>query len=59
MLLDDEINETIVQPLGPGVKLHAIVDSCHSGTILDLPYLCRISRYATASLASSYAVIDK
>ncbi|KAL5210748.1 hypothetical protein ABZP36_006371 [Zizania latifolia] len=44
VILDDEINETIVQPLGPGVKLHAIVDTCHSGTILDLPFLCRISR---------------
>lgn len=43
-ILDDEINETIVRPLGPGVKLHAIVDTCHSGTILDLPFLCRISR---------------
>jgi hypothetical protein len=46
VILDDEINETIVRPLGPGVKLHAIVETCHSGTILDLPYLCRISRYA-------------
>ncbi|GJN41045.1 hypothetical protein PR202_gn00369 [Eleusine coracana subsp. coracana] len=43
-ILDDEINETIVRPLGPGDKLHAIVDTCHSGTILDLEYLCRISR---------------
>ncbi|GJN31670.1 hypothetical protein PR202_gb20094 [Eleusine coracana subsp. coracana] len=43
-ILDDEINETIVRPLGSGVKLHAIVDTCHSGTILDLPYLCRMSR---------------
>ncbi|CAN6294851.1 unnamed protein product [Urochloa humidicola] len=43
-ILDDEINETIVRPLGRGVKLHAIVDTCHSGTILDLSYLCRMSR---------------
>uniref|UniRef100_J3LPD7 Peptidase C14 caspase domain-containing protein n=1 Tax=Oryza brachyantha TaxID=4533 RepID=J3LPD7_ORYBR len=43
-ILDDEINETIVRPLGPGVKLHAIVDTCHSGSILDLPFLCRLSR---------------
>ncbi|AQL05897.1 Metacaspase-1 [Zea mays] len=43
-ILDDEINDTIVRPLGKGVKLHAIVDTCHSGTILDLPYLCRMSR---------------
>ncbi|RLN42101.1 metacaspase-1-like [Panicum miliaceum] len=44
VILDDEINETIVRPLGRGVKLHAIMDTCHSGTILDLPYLCRLSR---------------
>ena len=44
-ILDDDINEIIVRPLGKGVKLHAIVDTCHSGTILDLPYLCRMSRY--------------
>ncbi|XP_039785831.1 metacaspase-1-like isoform X4 [Panicum virgatum] len=43
-ILDDEINEIIVRPLGRGVKLHAVVDTCHSGTILDLPYLCRLSR---------------
>ncbi|BAF12184.1 metacaspase-1 [Oryza sativa Japonica Group] len=44
VILDDEINETIVRPLVAGVKLHAIVDTCHSGTILDLPFLCRLSR---------------
>nr|ACG47515.1 LOL3 [Zea mays] len=44
VILDDEINATIVRPLGKGVKLHAIVDTCHSGTILDLPYLCLLSR---------------
>ncbi|KAJ4753367.1 Metacaspase-1 [Rhynchospora pubera] len=43
-ILDDEINATIVRPLPFNVKLHALVDACHSGTILDLPYLCRISR---------------
>jgi len=45
VILDDEINAAVVRPLGKGVKLHAIVDTCHSGTILDLPYLCRMSRY--------------
>ncbi|XP_062211449.1 metacaspase-1-like [Phragmites australis] len=44
VILDDEINAIIVRSLCWGVKLHAIVDTCHSGTILDLPYLCRISR---------------
>lgn len=44
MIVDDEINATIVRPLPRGVKLHAIIDSCHSGTVLDLPFLCRMNR---------------
>ncbi|KMZ57843.1 Metacaspase 9 [Zostera marina] len=44
MIVDDEINQAIVKPIPPGVKLHAIVDSCHSGTVLDLPFLCRMNR---------------
>uniref|UniRef100_A0A803P1M4 Metacaspase-1 n=1 Tax=Cannabis sativa TaxID=3483 RepID=A0A803P1M4_CANSA len=42
MIVDDEINATIVKPLPAGVKLHAIIDACHSGTVLDLPFLCRM-----------------
>ncbi|XP_023635687.1 metacaspase-2 isoform X2 [Capsella rubella] len=44
VIVDDEINATIVRPLPYGVKLHAIIDACHSGTVLDLPYLCRMDR---------------
>ncbi|XP_057520000.1 metacaspase-1-like [Amaranthus tricolor] len=43
MIVDDEINETIVRPLSRGAKLHAIIDACHSGTMLDLPFLCRMN----------------
>ncbi|GAB2224327.1 hypothetical protein Droror1_Dr00005081 [Drosera rotundifolia] len=43
MILDDEINVALVRPLIAGVKLHAIIDACHSGTMLDLPYLCRMN----------------
>lgn len=39
MILDNYINATIVQPLPEGVTLHAIVDACHSGTILDLVHV--------------------
>ncbi|WCJ18723.1 metacaspase 1 [Euphorbia peplus] len=39
MILDNDINSTIVWPLPKGVTLHAIVDACHSGTILDLVYV--------------------
>uniref|UniRef100_A0A7N1A9K7 Metacaspase n=1 Tax=Kalanchoe fedtschenkoi TaxID=63787 RepID=A0A7N1A9K7_KALFE len=44
VILDDEINDRIVRPVPHGVKLHAIIDACHSGTVLDLPYLCRMKK---------------
>ncbi|OMP09496.1 Peptidase C14, caspase catalytic [Corchorus olitorius] len=39
MILDDDLNSLIVRPLKPGVTLHAVVDACHSGTILDLSHV--------------------
>ncbi|KAE9597070.1 hypothetical protein Lal_00007440 [Lupinus albus] len=39
MIIDNDINSTIVWPLKNGVTLHAIIDACHSGTILDLLYV--------------------
>lgn len=45
MIVDDEINAALVRPIPAGVKLHAIIDACHSGTALDLPFLCRMSRF--------------
>lgn len=44
MIVDDEINATIVRTLPHGVRLHAIIDACHSGTVLDLHFLCRMNR---------------
>ncbi|SPO04156.1 probable Metacaspase-1 [Cephalotrichum gorgonifer] len=37
-IVDDEIHHLIVAPLQPGVRLTAIIDACHSGSMLDLPY---------------------
>ncbi|KAI8554847.1 hypothetical protein RHMOL_Rhmol05G0128700 [Rhododendron molle] len=39
MIFDNDINTTIVKPLKKGVKLHAIVDVCHSRNILDLEHV--------------------
>ncbi|XWS54517.1 hypothetical protein CRYUN_Cryun10bG0096200 [Craigia yunnanensis] len=43
-IIDDEINDTIVRPLPRGATLHAIIDACHSGTVLDLPFVCRMNK---------------
>jgi len=37
-ILDDVISENLVQPLPAGCRLTALFDSCHSGTVMDLPY---------------------
>lgn len=38
-IVDDQIHAICVAPLQPGVRLTAIFDSCHSGSVLDLPYV--------------------
>jgi hypothetical protein len=39
MISDDHIHNVLVQPLPRGVRLTSIFDSCHSGSVMDLPYL--------------------
>lgn len=41
---DTELARLMVHPLPPGVILHALFDSCHSGTMLDLPYDTRLEK---------------
>lgn len=38
-ITDNEINSILVHDLPQGVKLTVVMDMCHSGTSLDLPYL--------------------
>ncbi|PIL24114.1 hypothetical protein GSI_13866 [Ganoderma sinense ZZ0214-1] len=38
-IVDDLMNTIMVQKLPPGCRLTALFDSCHSGSVLDLPYL--------------------
>lgn len=38
LIIDDEINAILVRSLPHNVRLTAISDSCHSGSVFDLPY---------------------
>ncbi|KAF9948697.1 Ca(2+)-dependent cysteine protease, partial [Mortierella alpina] len=39
IISDDEMYDLLVKDLPDGVQLTALVDACHSGTMLDLPYV--------------------
>jgi len=42
-IVDDEVHDVLVKGLPRGVRLTAIVDCCHSATVLDLPYMYNVS----------------
>jgi hypothetical protein len=37
-IIDNELKNILVDPLPVGCTLLAILDTCHSGTMLDLPH---------------------
>jgi metacaspase-1 len=39
MMTDDEMHNILVSRLPAGCRLTAIFDCCHSGSVLDLPYV--------------------
>lgn len=40
---DDQLKKIMVDPLPAGCKLWCIFDCCHSGTIMDLKYNCKVN----------------
>ncbi|CDJ57918.1 metacaspase 1 precursor, putative [Eimeria maxima] len=40
-IVDDELHALLVQPLPSACRLTAVIDACHSGSCLDLPFIWR------------------
>jgi len=39
LIEDDDLYDILCKPLAPGATMVSLMDCCHSGTILDLPYI--------------------
>merc|ERR1712029_410625 len=46
-ITDDELFKLLVSPLDDGVMMTIIMDCCHSGTGMDLPYIHKIDTVKT------------
>lgn len=52
-ILDDWLYSEFVQKIVEGVHVVILIDCCHSGTALDLPYICNVGD-AEIQRASGY-----
>uniref|UniRef100_A0A7S4I5H8 Peptidase C14 caspase domain-containing protein n=1 Tax=Vannella robusta TaxID=1487602 RepID=A0A7S4I5H8_9EUKA len=60
-ITDDDIHDILVKPLPAGVRLTAIFDSCHSQTVMDLPYVyhSKEDEYKTAHKKDDGGIVGR
>eukprot|EP01055_Gregarina_sp_Pseudo9_P000145 Gregarina_sp_Pseudo_9__144@NODE_109_length_4207_cov_15_727207_g101_i0_p2_GENE_NODE_109_length_4207_cov_15_727207_g101_i0NODE_109_length_4207_cov_15_727207_g101_i0_p2_ORF_typecomplete_len538_score84_16Peptidase_C14/PF00656_22/7_5e56Raptor_N/PF14538_6/0_00038CUE/PF02845_16/0_034Peptidase_C13/PF01650_18/0_073UBA/PF00627_31/0_18HOIPUBA/PF16678_5/0_17DUF982/PF06169_12/4_6e03DUF982/PF06169_12/0_79_NODE_109_length_4207_cov_15_727207_g101_i025274140 len=54
-ITDDQIAECLIVNLPVGVRLFCVMDCCHSGTGLDLPFVCDIERGSWVKIRTKYS----
>jgi len=51
-ILDDDILARVIKPLPAGVTMFSVMDCCHSGTIMDLPFTVAVDENTGRALTS-------
>mmetsp|Transcript_10892 Transcript_10892/g.17448 ORF Transcript_10892/g.17448 Transcript_10892/m.17448 type:complete len:333 (+) Transcript_10892:153-1151(+) len=58
MIRDDDLYDILIKPLADGVHMVSLMDCCHSGTVLDLPYIFKADGGATPNVMHLDDTID-
>ena len=53
------MNRLLVNPLPMGVRLHAVIDACHSGSLLDLEWKCKVKSSGGDGLVAAVCIAHK
>jgi len=51
-ILDEDILSRVIKPLPKGVDMFCVMDCCHSGSIMDLPYTVTVDSSTGAALSA-------
>jgi len=58
LLVDDDLFAILIEPMQQGVHMVSLMDCCHSGTILDLPYIFKPIPNEDGSMPTSMKLDD-